>query len=444
MSLLATRPVRARLLAHARGFAGFHAVNAGLSIVYTLAQTLVFSRVLDARTFSQTVAIQAASLYLLPLNQAVARANFVLLRETTVRRDSDGAGEGRGAPEAAAAFQLSSAVLLVAPFLIPPLIGSRSGRDYVSMVALLFFCTYSNLWYSEMQMTMMAINRALRFERYTLLRRLINYASLVWLFLHRDFLAFNLVLAVQTAAFHLVLLFDGVAARELFGWPRGVTSPALRAHVKRLWLSAQATFAEWLTLNGPYMVFTARFGIGPALVAVDAVLKLLRMVVSVTRNLSEIALPGVSRAVLQGAPRRGRPAAALVLAGGGLAAGILALLVGLAPTFAFNLLLGHNNTVPAAAGAPAALALVSGVGFAAGAHLVGHTGHARSIRRIMAMAAVGIVFFAVYVLGTHAAVTPALWAFAGVFAAVSLATAVLLARLLSGVAVTPPALEPAR
>jgi hypothetical protein len=424
----AIRPPRlARIWDLATGFAGFHAANAGLSIVYTLAQTLVFSRVLDHHTFSQTVAIQAVGLYLLPFNQSVARGNFVLLRERTVRDAVRG-----GLPEAAAAFQFNQILLLVLSLLIPPLVGTPSLKDYVSLTSFLFFCTYSNIWYFEMQMTLMATGHQMRFERITLIRRLINYGLLAFLFIVRDFLAFNILLAVQALAFHLFLLFDGDHALGLFGWPKGLRWAPMRAHFSRLWVSFQATLAEWMTLNGPYMVFTARFGIGPGLVAIDAIMKLLRMVVSVTRSLSEIALPRVTHAVFSGQPQRGRLPAALVLIGGGGAAAVVAIAVALRPGLSFDLLLGPNNTVPVAAGLPAALMLLSGVGFAAGANIVAHSGHARSIRRVMWFAAGGVGLFAVYVLAASASVVAALWAFVGVFVVVSAVALVMLARLLSG------------
>ena len=61
------------------GFPGAHAFNALLSIVFVIVQTLIFSRVFDAKAFAQAIAAGAIGMYL-PINQSVARANFVLLR----------------------------------------------------------------------------------------------------------------------------------------------------------------------------------------------------------------------------------------------------------------------------------------------------------------------------------------------------------------------------
>ena len=121
-----------RLRTLATGYAGFHATNSGLSIVYTLAQTLVLSRVLDHRTFSQIVAIQAAGLYLQPFNQAVARGNFVLLRERIVRK-----ADATRLPEAAAAFQFNQLLFLMASLFVPTLVGASSVAQLQNSLAAL-------------------------------------------------------------------------------------------------------------------------------------------------------------------------------------------------------------------------------------------------------------------------------------------------------------------
>ena len=426
----------ARAWGLATGFPGVHAANAALTILFTLAQMLVIARVVDHTTYSQTVAIQIASIFLLPINQAVARANFVLLRERLVRT-----AQADSLPEAAAAFQISQILLLIASLAIPPLVGATDPRAYATMAMLLFSFTYNNIWYSEMQMTMMATGRAMRFEAVTFARRMMNYVSLAWLAkdvlpnsgahdTSGDFFIFSAMLAGQTVLFHVYLLWSVGRESALFGWPHGLTRADARSHAGRLWVSLQATFAEWLTLNGPYMVFITLFRVGPGLVAVDAVLKLLRMTVLVTRNLAEIALPRVTQAIFSGHPTQARLPALMALATGGGAATVIALAVTLREHQTFSLLLGPNNTVPAGSGWPAALAMLSGAAFAVGSLLVGHSGHPRAIRRLMSVAVVAILVFAAYALTTHPGVVQALWAFAISFATVGLTALALLANLL--------------
>ncbi|QUD86033.1 hypothetical protein [Phenylobacterium montanum] len=414
-----------RAWAFATGFAGVHAANAALTILYSLAQILVIARVVDHPTYQMTVAIQAASMYLLPINQAVSRANFVLLRERLVKTS-----RADSSPEAAAALQASQGVLLLASLAIPPLVGALDLRAYATMAALLFTATFNNVWYSELQMTMMATGRAMQFEAVTFARRVITYAVLAWLFFAHDYLGFNLVMAAVTVVFHAWLLLLVGRESDLFHWPRGLTRVKAWQHVQRLWVSLQATFAEWLTMNGPYAVFAARFGIGPGLVALDSVLKLLRMTVLVTRNLSEIALPRVSHAIFSHQPHKARlPAAAALLAGGGASA-VVAAAVAFQQERTFNLLLGHNNVVPPGAGMPAALAILSGAAFAVGSHLVGHSGHPRAIRRLMIVAMVSTAAFALYALVARLSVVQGIWAFTVSFGVVGLAALALLAAML--------------
>jgi len=297
-------PTRIRTLA--TGFAGVHTLNAGLTMIYTLIQTLVFSRVLDHRLYSMAIVATAVGLYLMPMNQAVARANFVVLRERAVKTTH------RGAPEAAAAFNMNQIILMLVPFLVPLTLGVANGAEYAAFTCYLFFTTYSNIWYFEIQMSMMAVDQALPFERLSFLRRVVNYATLILLAFTRDFLLCNVLWAAQTIAFHLYVTQRMARGWGLFGWPHGLTGGAVKRHSVRLWVSLQATGAEWLTLNGPYAVFVARFGVGPGVVTVDAVLKLLRIVVS------EIALPRVSRALLMGDVKKGHMPVMLALGGAGL------------------------------------------------------------------------------------------------------------------------------
>lgn len=414
----------ARIKTLATGFAGVHTLNAGLTMIYALAQTLVFSRVLDQRLYSMAIVATAVGLYLLPLNQSVARANFVVLRERSVRVSD------RGAPEAAAAFNLNQIILLLIPLFVPLTLGVADRTEYIAFACYLFFTTYSNIWYFEVQMSMMAVEQALPFERVSFIRRVINYVTLLILLKTRDFLLCNILWAVQTALFHLYVTQRMARGWGLFDWPHGLTVISLKRHLVRLWVSLQATGAEWLTLNGPYAVFVARFGVGPGVVTIDAVLKLLRIVVSVTRNLSEIALPRVSRALLMGDAKKGHLPAILALAGGSVAALACAIAVVFWEHLSFSLLLGPNNVVPPGAGAPAALALFAGVGIATGGHIIGYSGDHRSIPILLTTSVVSVCGFVAYVFLTHADIIQALWA-ASISLAVISATAVgLLVRIL--------------
>jgi hypothetical protein len=417
-------PSAQRLKSLATGFAGVHSLNAGLNMAYALAQTLVFARVLDHRTFALTILAQTFAFYLLPLNQSVARANFVVLRERAVRT-----ADAR-APEAAVAFNVNQILLLVIPVVAPMALGTTSAAEYGSFVCFLFFVTYSNIWYFEIQMSMMAVDRALDYERISFIRRVIGYVLLCLLFVYHNFYLFNILVAIHTVVFHFIITSVVAKGSGLFKWPQDVTVRALRAHLVRLWVSLQATVAEWLTLNAPYAIFLARFGVGPGLVTIDAILKLLRIVVSVTRNLAEIALPRVSRALLLGDTRSGRMSAILALAGGGLGALTIAVVVAIWERWSFGLLLGPNNVVPHGAGAPAALALMAGVGIATGGHFIGHSGEHRSIPILSVVSVLAVGLLAAYTLVERPSIVNTLWAAAICMTAISATALALLVNML--------------
>ena len=272
--------------------------------------------------------------------------------------------------------------------------------------------TYSNIWYSEMQMAMLATGRAMQFERFTLVRRLLSFFILAYLFLLRDILWFSVLAGALAVAFHIYFLRIVGRDSPFFGWPHALTWAAMGAHLERLWISLQATFAEWLTLNAPYAVFMAHFGIGPELIALDAGMKLVRIIVSVTRNLCEIVLPRVSRAVFRGQGSGARLEVVSVLALGLCGAGVVAAAAYFFQSLTFGFLLGPNNTVPAGAGAPIAVAVLSSVIFATAGHLLGHTGRNAAIRAFTGVAIVAMAVSSALIVFGALPVDGALWTFA--------------------------------
>jgi hypothetical protein len=423
------RPVRAVLRQAASlvlGFPGAHAFNAFLSILYIVIQTLIFSRVLDARAFAEIIAATAVALYFLPINQSIARANFVLLRARMVSEELTD-----GLPEAAASFQVWQAFFVIVILVAPWLIGATTPYEYAWLACFLVSATYSNIWYSEMQMTMLATGRAMQFEVITLFRRVLSFAVLAYLLLDRDILSFNIIAGGQAIVFHIYLIRVVGSDSQLFGWPRGLTWAAMRIHLGRLRTSFQATLAEWLTLNAPYMVFMARFGIGADLVAVDAAMKVVRIIVAVTRNLCEIVLPRVSRAVFNGQGSRARLEVIGVLTLGLSGAAVVSAATYFFQDRTFGFLLGPNNTVPEGAGAPIAVATLSAVTFATAGYLLGHSSCTARIRTFMRVAVLTTTFSSALTVCGAFSVKSALWCFAAALTFISGAGLLLLWGMLS-------------
>ena len=414
-----------RLGALLKPFPILHAGNAGVNMLYTLGQTLVFARALDGRLFSQTIAVVTVSLYLMPVNQAVSRANFVVVR----RRVVSGEG-GHGLPQVGLAFHTSQALMVLAGLVGPLIAGPQDLATYLALAAFATFNTLSNLWFFELQMAMLAVERPIGFEIASLARRIANAAALAWLWFSHDFAAFAGLVLAQAVISQVWLMRHVGRENDLFAWPRGLTRPAVSEHLRQLWTSVQATFAEWLTLNGPYALFTVRFGVGPALIALDTGMKLLRVGLTVTRNFSEIALPSVSRAVLERRPGAAARSVAAVL---GLSALPVLLLAGtllLHEHWLFSTLLSRNDVMPPGAGAAFALALVAGVGFQAGSHLVGHVGRAREVRLFTLCAAVSFAGLCAFVLGGRPPLPPAIWAVALAVTVTALAGVLTIVRTL--------------
>ncbi|HEY2659661.1 MAG TPA: hypothetical protein VGI79_08065 [Caulobacteraceae bacterium] len=396
-----------RLAALLKPFPILHAGNAGVNMLYTLGQTLVFARALDGRLFSQTIAVATVGLYLLPVNQAVARANFVV-----VRRDVVGGAGGHGLPQVGLAFHVSQALMILAGLLGPLIAAPADVRTYLALAAFATFNTLSNLWFFELQMAMLAVERPIGFEIASLARRIANAATLAWLWFSHDFLTFAALMLVQGVISQAWLMRRVGRDSDLFAWPRGLTPAALRHHLGQLWTSVQATFAEWLTLNGPYALFTLRFGVGPGLIVLDTGMKLLRVGLTVTRNFSEIALPSVSRAVLEKRGGAAARAVGAVLVLSALPVALLAAVLVLREHWLFQALLARNDVMPPGAGPAFAVALLAGVGFQAGSHLVGYVGRARDVRLFTLAAAVSFVGLAAYLRLANPPLLAAVWAVA--------------------------------
>ncbi|AQR61195.1 hypothetical protein BZG35_05665 [Brevundimonas sp. LM2] len=407
-----------------RTFALMHAANAVLSLAFTLAQTLVLARSLETTGLAQAIAVMAISLYLLPLNQAVARANFILLRQGHV-----GGFQDAGAPEAAAAYRISQALLLAASLCAPLLVApGLDPRAWVALAAFGYFCTFSNLWFFEIQSAMLATERAITFEILSFVRRLTNVAALLFLYVQKDFLTFAIVLAAET------LLFQVIAERLVRSHSRMFSSWSLTSraaaltHARQVGVSFQATAAEWFSLNAVYAVFTVRYGVGPSLVVLDAGMKLLRVMLTGVRNLSEIVLPQASRAVLEGKIGRARSLVAVVLGLGALAAIPAAAVVALKGDWVLQLILGPTHPVPDGVGPPLAIAILATVGFQAGSLIVGHIGRNRDISLFAGVAVVASIASGTWILLGSGSVVSGLYAFAAALSVASVAGLLVLAR----------------
>jgi hypothetical protein len=414
-------------------FAVAHTLNAGLNIVYALVQTLVFARTLDTDLFARVILLVMVGLYLSPLNQAVARANFGTIRERVVH-----GGGLRGMDGAAAAFHFDQFAMVAASMIVPLFI-SRSPGEYAAFAAFGLFVNLSNMWVLEIQTSLIAAERTVIFEFATLARRLLNAATLAHLWFTRDFLLFSLLLAAQTILFHLAVIMIVNRTTDLFRWPHGLTLEGARAQGRSILLAAQATVGEWTTLNLPYLLFSLRFGVGPALITIDTALKLVRIVLSVARILSEVVLAQISRAMMTGEQARARHLTSLALLLTALAALPMTALLAWKGELIFALLLGPNNVVPSGAGLPVALAVMVAAGFQVGSFFVSHLGQKQEIR-LFTITSIGLsLLYGAWVMLAEPTLLAALWGLAISFTLITVGCLIALARMFRS---APAAAEP--
>ena len=160
-------------------------------------------------------------------------------------------------------------------------------------------------------------------------------------------------------------------------------------------------------------------------------MKLVRIVVSAIRNLCEIVLPRVSRAVFSGQGSSARLEVVSVLVLGLCGAGMVAAAVYFFQGLTFGFLLGPNNTVPEGAGAPIAMAILFSVFFATAGHLLGHTGRNAAIRAFMLIALAAIATSSVLIIFGELSINGALWAMAGALGVISGTGLLLLRKMLN-------------
>ncbi|MBB2964907.1 hypothetical protein [Methylobacterium sp. R2-1] len=421
------RRIGSRVVAFATSFAVLHAVNAIISMSFNIVQFFVLARVLEPSRFSEVILLTAISFYVLPISQAVGRANFVALRQS-----ADEANMARAANEASAILYLHGALMLLLACAVPLMVGAGNPREAIESVLYVAVCLANNLWYYDIQPTVWALDLGKRFERVSMVRRLIMFCALPLLWITGSFLTFVVVMAAATVAFMFVLpRYLPLDARPFRFRPRlgPLRWRDARAYLGLFWPALLSSLTELVVLNSPYLLFALAFGAGPAIVAYDTVMKLTRLAMTVARNLSESALPRLSRMFFSG------DKAALgrllgLLFGVCLAEGVcLAALMVAAGPFVFRLLLGPNDVIPPGTQYVAACAILTGCIYQPATYFLAFNGARDLIQKMTFAAVFGLAVFAGLVLSGALGLTPALWAYTAYFAAVAVLSVGLSLRL---------------
>lgn len=423
MTEIALRNRSRRLVDLATGFGALHITHTALNLGFTLLQLLVLARGLDQQRYAEIVFLTAVGFYVQPIDQAIGRANYMALRPRALGVAGDGGGE-------IFRFLGAQAVLLtVLSFAIPAWFGLDDPVRYLGNALYLFGCLFTAYWSFDLQSTVWSADLGRQFAFVSILRRLLFIAALGLFWTTGSFLAFGVATTV------IVLAFMAVLARLLRSSPiwalraAPATSGGILAHWKRFWSSLVFALSELFVLNSPYAVVTALLGVGPALVMFDSVMKVCRLAMAGTRTLAEIFLPRISRQLLAGEMPKARRGLALVTGLCVAASAVPAAAVLLFGQAIFDLLLGHNNVVPAAA-IPVAALIVLISGFYQPATLfLSYLNAARLIRRVALFAFAGAAAYAVLAVLNGAEPVSLLWIYAAFFAAVSFVSIICSARI---------------
>jgi O-antigen/teichoic acid export membrane protein len=423
LSDVALRSRTQRIVGLATGFGALHIVHTALNLGFTLVQLLVLARGLDQARYAEIVFLTAVGFYVQPIDQAIGRANYIALRPGAL-------GIGAAAGGEIVRFLGAQAVLLtLLSFLIPAWFGLDDPVRYLGNALYLFGCLFTAYWSFDLQSTVWSADLGRQFAFISIIRRLLFIAALGLFWATGSFLAFGIATTV------IVIAFMALLARLLKTSPIGplrtahATPAGIVAHWKRFWSSLVFALSELFVLNSPYAVVTALFGVGPALVMFDSVMKVCRLAMAGTRTLAEIFLPRISRQLLAGEMPKARRGLMLVTGLCVAASAVPALAVLLFGQAIFDLLLGPNNVVPASA-APVAALIVLISGFYQPATLfLSYLNAARLIRRVAQFAFAGAAIYAALVVLSGAEPVQLLWIYAVFFAAVSIVSIVCSTRI---------------
>ena len=411
------RGIGGQVVAFVTSFAVLHAVNAVISMSFNIVQFFVLARVLEPSRFSEVILLTAISFYVLPLSQAVGRANFVALRKSSEAGDMD-----RAANEASVVLYVHGTLMLLLACAVPLIVGSGHPREAVESVLYVAVCLANNLWYYDIQPTIWALDLGKRFERVSMIRRLVMFGALPLLWITGSFFAFLVVMAAATVAFMFVLPRALPRASRPFRFrPRlgRMRWPDARAYLGLFWPALLSSLTELVVLNSPYALFAAAFGTGPALVAYDTVMKLTRLAMTVARNLSESALPRLSRMFFSG-DRAALGRLLGLLFGVCIAEGvaIAAILIAAGP-FVFRMLLGPNDVIPPGTQYVAACVVLTGCIYQPATYFLAFNGARDLIQKMTLAASFGLAVFSGLVLSGALGLEAALWCYAAYFAVVA-------------------------
>ena len=387
---------------------------------FTLLQLLVLARILPIARYSEIVFLATVGFYLQPIDQAIGRSNFVALQ------NSHPHAEDRYRSEIRAVIAWHAGLVLAVSLAVPSLLQVVASPMWIEDVLFLFLGLTINLWAFDLQSTAWAIGRNMPFVQLSIVHRLVHLSALALAFTTGRFAVFVGISSVASLLALLVVL--ALFARSgLLRRDRSAQDWA--GYRKVLRLSFLATLTDFLTLNAPYALVAARFGIGPSLVAFDSVMKVARIMMAAARTLAEIVLPRHSALVAGGRLANARSMFRMVL-GASLGVALIPFLaISTAGGTLFHILLGRNDVVPLAAMPAAALIVLASGLYQPASFFLSFSNEKLSILALSLGALVAIIGFGVLLVCAPATSAWLLSSFAAVFLGLAVVSAWLTDRL---------------
>jgi len=419
--------VLSKLVSKLTGFAALHALNTGLNLVYTLLQLLVLARTLDPERYTQIVLLLSFGIYFQPMDQAIGRANYIVLRKNHVSKSAS-----RGVHVITAIDFAYSALLTVGCFAVPLLLASHGNREYFESSLLLVGSLFTNTWSYRTQSIAWAVGLERYFSVLSLWRRLAHMAALALLWLTKDLLAFCVAVTACIFVFHIIAVAAIARSSTLFRlsslmrWRRH----ELADYLGRIGTSLLSSLSELLVLNSPYLLIPFFYGVSPLIVVYDSIMKVARLSITGTRAFVETQLPKLSQLLIVGAIGAVERLALRLLLICFMGAALLAASVVFKGALLFSLLLGPNNLITADLLLPAAVIILITSIYQPIAVMLSYGEFPRTIARFSLLCASGFLIFGLVVWMSRDASRQILWLYSTYCLICFIAGALLYLRVL--------------
>jgi O-antigen/teichoic acid export membrane protein len=392
-------------------------------------QTFVFARVLNPDRFSIFIVVGAIGYTLWLCDLGLAKILFVQLRKGHLagKPDQRAAGEATAVTLFYMALAVAGSLACFAVMLSRPSFSIGDAADF----ALFFLFISVNLPWFCLRTIAIAVDEYVFYEKLELVRRLVNIATMLAMLGGLPLTAFLIgsnTLWAALLAFATVRLFRrGALASRARSFPHELMQ-FFRSNSRSIARSGTYALSDIFIYTFPYYVVPAAFGLGAPPIILEATFRIFRGTSMIYAAACDLALPGQTRAV---AAHDVSKLLRTTLIAAGLccipAAFACTLLIFAAQPL-FVLLLRSAATVPPAITPILVVLLMANLVQMVSQSLLLHTGYFREIGRISAAVAVAMMAATAWSVAAKFDIVGFLAAYAAVYTAGALYTAIAAVR----------------